>query len=55
MYESGGVSSPQDRYGRPKPIEKMTELEKLCTKNKILCVEKEQAEMEVSFLKNLTR
>ena len=52
-YEAGGVNALQDRRGRLKPAEEMSELERLRAENKILRAEKERAEMEVSFLKKL--
>ena len=52
-YEAGGVEALQDRRGRTKPVEEMSELEKLRAENRILRAEKEQAEMEASFLKKL--
>lgn len=52
-YEEGGVNALQDRRGKSKPVEEMTELEKLRAENKILRAEKRQAEMEASFLKKL--
>ena len=52
-YETGGVNALQDRRGRLKPVEEMSELEKLRAENKILRAEKERAEMEASFLKKL--
>ena len=52
-YEAGGVDALQDRRGKSKPIEEMSELEKLRAENKILRAEKERAEMEASFLKKL--
>ena len=52
-YESGGVEALRDRRGRVKPLEEMSELEKLRAENRILRAEKERAEMEVSFLKKL--
>ena len=52
-YETGGVDALQDRRGRSKPLEEMSELEKLRAENRILRAEKEQAEMEASFLKKL--
>ena len=52
-YESGGVDALQDRRGRSKPKEEMSELEKLRAENRILRAEKARAEMEASFLKKL--
>ena len=52
-YEAGGVNALQDRRGRSKPTEEMSELERLRAENRILRAEKERAEMEVSFLKKL--
>ena len=52
-YESGGVEALQDRRGRTKVREEMSEVEKLRAENRILRAEKERAEMEVSFLKKL--
>ena len=52
-YEAGGVEALKDRRGRTKPLEEMSELERLRAENKILRAEKERAEMEVSFLKKL--
>ena len=52
-YEAGGVDALQDRRGRSKQVEEMSELERLRAENKILRAEKERAEMEVSFLKKL--
>ena len=50
---TGGVDALQDRRGRSKPVEEMSELERLRAENKILRAEKERAEMEVSFFKKL--
>ena len=52
-YEAGGVESLRERRGRTKPLDEMSELEKLRAENRILRAEKERAEMEASFLKKL--
>lgn len=52
-YETDGVEALRDNRGKQKSLEKMSELEKLRAENRILRAEKEQAEMEVSFLKKL--
>ena len=52
-YEAGGVEALRDRRGRVKPMDELSELEKLRAENKMLRAEKERAEMEVSFLKKL--
>ena len=52
-YEAGGVEALQDRRGRAKPQDEMSELERLRAENRLLRAEKERAEMEVSFLKKL--
>jgi len=52
-YEAGGVEALQDRRGRAKPQDEMSELERLRAENRLLRAEKERAKMEVSFLKKL--
>lgn len=50
-YESGGVDALKDRRGKRKPLEEMSELERLRAEVKLLQAEKKRAEMEVSFKK----
>lgn len=52
-YENGGVDTLQDRRGKRKPEDMMSELERLRWQVKLLKAEKERAEMEASFLKKL--
>ena len=52
-YESGGVEALQDKRGKRKSENEMSELEQLRAENRILKAEKERAEMEISFLKKL--
>lgn len=52
-YEQHGVGGLRDGRGRRKPVEELTELERLRVEVKLLRAEKERAEMEVSFLKKL--
>lgn len=52
-YETGGIETLRDRRGRTKPLDEMSELEKLRAENRILRAEKERAEMEAAFLKKL--
>ena len=52
-YDNGGVEALQDRRGKPKSKEDMTELERLRAENRILRAEKERVQMEVDFLKKL--
>ena len=52
-YESGGIEALQDNRGKRKPEDQMSELERLRAEIKLLKAEKEQAQMEMLFLKKL--
>lgn len=52
-YETSGVEGLKDGRGHRKSEDEMNELERLRAENRILRAQKEQAEMEVSFLKKL--
>ncbi len=52
-YEEKGVEGLQDKRGKRKPENEMSELERLRAENRILRAQKEHAEMKASFLKKL--
>ena len=52
-YKAKGIDGLIDRRGRSKPIEEMTELEKLRAENKILKAQLERKELENIFLKKV--
>ena len=52
-YEEGGVDKLKDNRGRTKPIEEMTEVEKLKAEMKILEAKNRQLEIENEFIKKL--
>ena len=52
-YEEGGVGKLKDNRGRTKPIEEMTEVEKLKAEMKILEAKNRQLEIENAFIKKL--
>ena len=52
-YEEGGVDKLKDNRGRTKPIEEMTEIEKLKAEMKILQAKNRQLEIENAFIKKL--
>ena len=52
-YEEGGVDKLRDNRGRTKPVEEMTEVEKLKAEIKILEAKNRQLEIENEFIKKL--
>ena len=52
-YEEGGVDKLRDSRGRTKPVEEMTEVEKLKAEMKILEAKNRQLEIENAFIKKL--
>ena len=50
-YEEGGVDKLKDKRGRTKPVEEMTEVEKLKAEMKILEAKNRQLEIENEFIK----
>lgn len=52
-YEEGGVDKLKDNRGRTKPIDEMTEVEKLKAEMKILEAKNRQLEIENAFIKKL--
>lgn len=52
-YENGGVEALQDRRGKKKNENELSELEKLKAQNKLLEAENRRKQMEIDFLKKL--
>ena len=52
-YEEGGIDKLRDNRGRTKPVEEMTEIEKLKAEMKILEAKNRQLEIENEFIKKL--
>ena len=52
-YEEGGVDKLKDNRGRTKPVEEMTEVEKLKAEMKILEAKNRQLEIENAFIKKI--
>ncbi|MBQ8510496.1 MAG: transposase [Clostridia bacterium] len=52
-YEEGGVDKLRDNRGRTKPVDEMTETEKLRAEVKILEAKNRQLEIENAFIKKL--
>lgn len=52
-YKEKGVDGLIDKRGKRKPLEEMTEVERLQTENKMLRAETKQKEMEITVLKKV--
>ena len=52
-YNEGGIEALQDKRGKRKSIDEMSELEKLRAQNKLLEAENKRKQMEIDFLKKL--
>ncbi len=52
-YEEGGVDKLKDNRGRTKPVDEMSEIEKLKAEMKILEAKNRQLEIENAFIKKL--
>lgn len=52
-YEERGVEGLYDRRGRSKPMEELTETERLQAENRLLKAQAKQQQMEINFLKKL--
>lgn len=52
-YEAGGVDALQDKRGKRKPEDTLTEVEKLRAELRLEKAKRQKAEMEASFLKKL--
>lgn len=52
-YESGGIEALQDKRGKRKDKNEMSEIEKLKAQNKLLEAEIRRKQMEIDFLKKL--
>lgn len=52
-YEAKGVDGLIDKRGKRKPLEEMTEIERLQAENKMLRAENKKKEMEIEVLKKL--
>lgn len=54
-YESVGMDGLLDKRGRTKPLEEMSELERLRAENRLLKAKNKEQEMEMNFLKKLEK
>lgn len=52
-YEELGIDGLLDRRGRTKPVEEMSELERLRMENRLLKAQNKRQQMEMNFLKKL--
>ena len=52
-FETQGVEALQDKRGKRKPLEKMSEFEKLKAENRLLEAKSKRQQMEIDFLKKL--
>lgn len=52
-YQEKGIGGLEDRRGKTKPVNEMTEIEKLRAENKLLKAQLERKELEALFLKKL--
>ncbi len=52
-FNEGGVEALQDKRGKRKSVDEMSELEKLRAQNKLLEAENKRKQMEIDFLKKL--
>ena len=52
-YQDKGIEGLYDRRGKNKPIEELSEIEKLKIENRILKAQSKQQQMEIDFLKKL--
>ncbi len=52
-YEKVGVAGLSDKRGKRKPLEEMTEVERLRAENRMLQAENKRKDMEIEVLKKL--
>jgi hypothetical protein len=52
-YETDGIEALQDKRGKRKTVDKMSEVEKLRAQNTLLEAKNKRQQMEIDFLKKL--
>jgi transposase-like protein len=52
-YETDGIEALQDKHGKRKTLDEMSEIEKLRAENKLLEARNKRQRMEIDFLKKL--